>query len=60
MVQEALKRKEIRHIFTNLSVNTPQVAIELDREKASALNVNINEVFRTMQVTFGNYYIKIL
>lgn len=57
MVQEALKRKEIRHIFTNLSVNTPQVAIELDREKASALNVNINEVFRTMQVTFGNYYI---
>lgn len=56
MVQEALKRKEIRHIFTKLSVNTPQVAIELDREKASALNVNINEVFRTMQVTFGNYY----
>lgn len=57
MVQEALKRKEIRHIFTSLSVNTPQVAIELDREKTSALNININEVFRTMQVTFGNYYV---
>ena len=41
MVQEALKRKEIRHIFTNLSVNTPQVAIELDREKACLLLMSI-------------------
>ena len=57
IVQEASQHKEIQRIFTNLSVNTPQVAIELDREKAAALNVNINEVFRTMQVTFGSYYI---
>ncbi|MDE7216542.1 MAG: efflux RND transporter permease subunit, partial [Helicobacter sp.] len=57
MVQEALKRKEIRNAFTSLSVNTPQVSVYLDREKAAALNVNIYDVFRTMQVTFGNYYI---
>ena len=57
IVQEASQHKEIQRIFTNLSVNTPQVAIELDREKAAALNVNINEIFRTMQVTFGSYYI---
>lgn len=57
MVQEALKRKEIRNAFTSLSVNTPQVSVSLDREKAAALNVNIYDVFRTMQVTFGSYYI---
>ena len=57
MVQEALKRKEIRHAFTNLAIDTPQVTLDLDREKAASLNVNINDVFRTMQVTFGSYYI---
>ena len=57
MVQEALKRKEIRNAFTSIAVNTPQVSVYLDREKAAALNVNIYDIFRTMQVTFGSYYI---
>lgn len=57
IVQAALKRKEIRNAFTSIAVDIPQIAVHLDREKAAALNVNIFDVFRTMQVTFGNYYI---
>ncbi|TLD85968.1 multidrug efflux RND transporter permease subunit [Helicobacter sp. MIT 05-5294] len=57
VVQELLKRKEIRYAFTSIAVDTPQIAVHLDREKAAALNVNIFDVFATMQVTFGSYYI---
>lgn len=57
LIEKSLQRPEIGNIFTSLAVNTPQYEVTLDREKASALNVNINDVFRTMQVTFGSYYV---
>ncbi len=57
LLEKVNKRKEIKMAFTSLSVDTPQYEVILNREKASALNVNINDVFRTMQVTFGNYYV---
>ena len=57
LIEKSLQRPEIGNIFTSLAINTPQYEVTLDREKASALNVNINDVFRTMQVTFGSYYV---
>lgn len=57
VVQKALERPEISNAFTSLAVDTPQYEVYLNREKASAMNVPINDVFRTMQVTFGSYYI---
>ena len=57
IVQKALKRPEISNAFTSLAVDTPQYEVILNREKASSMNININDVFRTMQVTFGSYYI---
>ncbi|MCE3039095.1 efflux RND transporter permease subunit [Helicobacter anatolicus] len=57
IVEEASKRPEFQRVFTNISVDTPQYEIFLNRENATALNVNINDVFTTMQLTFGNYYV---
>lgn len=57
LVERASERPEFSRIFTSLSVETPQYEISLNREAASALGVNINDVFRTMQVTFGSYYV---
>lgn len=42
---------------TTFSVSTPQYNIELDREKAKALNVPINQIYSVMQATFGSLYV---
>lgn len=56
LVSEINKRDEITAARTLLSANIPQYRITLDREKAKAMGVNVNDVFTTMQSTFGNYY----
>lgn len=57
VVAAASKRPELANVRTTLSVRMPQYYIELDREKAKALNVPVDTVFTTMQSTFGSYYI---
>ncbi len=57
MVQKAKERPEFSNAVSSFSANTPQYEVSLNREMAAALNVNINDVFRTMQVTFGSYYV---
>ncbi len=56
LTSELLKRPEISMARTLLDSNIPQYRITLDRDKAKALNVNVDDVFSTMQSTFGNYY----
>ena len=56
-IAEALKRKELSNVRTTFSVSTPQYRIDLDREKARALNVSINAIYAVMQSTFGNVYV---
>lgn len=56
LVSELAKRPEISMARTLLDANIPQYRIMLDRDKAKALNVNVDDVFSTMQSTFGNYY----
>ena len=42
---------------TTFSADVPQLFIELDREKAKTYGVPINDVFDTMQSTFGELYV---
>ncbi|MDO8330089.1 MAG: multidrug efflux RND transporter permease subunit [Fluviicoccus sp.] len=37
--------------------NTPQLHVEVDREKAKALGVDIDDAFNTMAATLGTYYV---
>ncbi len=53
----AARRPELQGVSTTFSVNSPQLFVELDREKARTLGVNVSEVFSTLQSTFGSYYI---
>ncbi|MBQ8437073.1 MAG: efflux RND transporter permease subunit [Alphaproteobacteria bacterium] len=47
----------LSNVRTTFSVSTPQYNIELDREKAKALNVPINQIYSVMQSTFGSLYV---
>lgn len=53
----AAKRPELAGVNTTFNANVPQYYIDLDRTKARALGVAINDVFTAMQSTFGSYYV---
>src|ERR671913_108656 len=57
LVEAASKRPELTGVRTTFSTNVPQYRIDLDRDKAKAMNVPINSVFEAMQSTFGNLYV---
>ena len=53
----ARKRPELVGVFTPFSARVPQLKFELDRTKARRLDVPINDVFSTLQVNLGAYYV---
>ncbi len=57
LIAEASKNPALSNVRTTFSVSTPQYNIELDREKAKALNVPINQIYAVMQSTFGSLYV---
>ncbi|HLS80071.1 MAG TPA: efflux RND transporter permease subunit, partial [Steroidobacter sp.] len=56
-VQAASQRPELAGVTTTFSASVPQMRIDLDREKAMSLGVPVNEVFDTLQSTFGALYV---
>lgn len=57
LVAAAAKRPEIGRLNTTFSMRSPQLDVQLDREKAKAMGVPVSRVFETMQATFGTYYV---
>lgn len=53
----AAKRPEIARISTTFDPATPQVKVELDREKARTLGVPVNTVFATLQTYLSGLYV---
>jgi HAE1 family hydrophobic/amphiphilic exporter-1 len=51
------KRPEIGRISTTFDPSTPQVKIELDREKARTLGVPVDTVFATLQAYLSGLYV---
>jgi len=56
-VAAASQREELAGVTTTFSASVPQMRIDLDREKAMTLGVPVNEVFETLQSTFGALYV---
>ena len=44
-------------VFTQFTANTPQIKLEIDREKLKALNVNFNDAMETLGTYLGSQYI---
>jgi HAE1 family hydrophobic/amphiphilic exporter-1 len=44
-------------VFSGFKANSPQILIEVDRERAKALNVDITEIFSTLSINFGSAYV---
>src|SRR5215831_11232148 len=57
LTTEVAKRPEIGRVTTTFDPGTPQVKVELDREKARTLGVPINSVFATLQTYLSGLYV---
>jgi HAE1 family hydrophobic/amphiphilic exporter-1 len=53
----AAKRPEIGRVSTTFNPATPQVKIEMDREKARTLGVPVDSVFQTLQSYLSGLYV---
>lgn len=54
---EARRSPLLTGIQTQFKINSPQLIIEIDRDKAESMNVNVNDVFNTLQVFMGSMYV---
>ena len=57
VVAEANKRPELSQVRTTLTTDVPRYKLDVDREKAKTLGVPIDQLFATLQATFGSLYV---
>jgi multidrug efflux pump len=57
IIKKANARPELMGVRTTLNTSIPKYKIELDTAKAKAKGVNIDEVYQTLNATFGSYYV---
>jgi HAE1 family hydrophobic/amphiphilic exporter-1 len=47
----------LQSVFTTFRDDTPQLVVNLDREKAKNLNIPLQSIFSTLQVDLGSFYV---
>ncbi len=57
MLSAANQDKRLGRVFSTFTPTTPSYYLDIDRDKAQALGVNINDVFVAMQATLGGIYV---
>jgi hydrophobic/amphiphilic exporter-1 (mainly G- bacteria), HAE1 family len=48
---------ELAGVFSTYAADTPQIYLDIDRDKAQVLSVKISDIFNALQSTLGSYYI---
>jgi HAE1 family hydrophobic/amphiphilic exporter-1 len=57
MIVEANQQPELQNVFSTFAADTPQLYLDLDRNKAETLGVKIDDVFTALQGTLGGLYV---
>ena len=57
IVDKANASPGLQGVFNSLRANTPWLHLDIDRTKCMALGVSTNDVFNTLQVYLGSYYV---
>ena len=48
---------ELAGVFSTYAADTPQIYLDIDRDKAQVLGVKITDMFSALQSTLGSYYV---
>ncbi len=57
VIAKAATTPELAGVFSSFSVNVPQVFLDVDRQKAKTLGVDLASVYQALQVHLGSYYV---
>ncbi len=57
MIFSANQREDLAYAFSTFRANVPQYYLEVDRNKAKAMGIQLSDVFLTLQAQLGSYYI---
>lgn len=57
LMGQSLQNPNLAGVFTTFSANSPQVYLQIDRQKASILNVPIPNIFETLRINLGAAYV---
>ncbi len=57
LVFTANQQPELSNVFSTFAANTPQLYLEIDRNKAQTLGVSVSDIFQALQATLGGYYV---
>jgi HAE1 family hydrophobic/amphiphilic exporter-1 len=53
----ANSQPELAGVFSTYAADTPQIYLDIDRDKAQILGVKISDIFAALQSTLGSYYV---
>jgi len=53
----ANQQPELAAVFSTFAADTPQIYLDIDRDKAQVLGIRISDVFNALQATLGGYYV---
>ena len=57
IVEKANAQPALARVFTTFKARTPQLYIDIDREKAKQMGVALSDVFDTLNVNMGSVYV---
>jgi HAE1 family hydrophobic/amphiphilic exporter-1 len=57
MMGAAAKDPRLTGVFTQFRNNSPQVQVDVDRNKAKAIGISLSDIFQTMEVELGSLYV---
>ncbi|MBN4005044.1 efflux RND transporter permease subunit [Nostoc sp. LPT] len=57
LIGAANKNPVLQRVFTQFTADTPQFDIQVNRNQAKALNVELNDIFGTLQSYLGSQYV---
>jgi multidrug efflux pump len=57
LADKGRKLPGIAGLFSSFRANAPQLYIDIDRTKCKTMNVSLNDVFNTLQVYMGGFYV---
>jgi HAE1 family hydrophobic/amphiphilic exporter-1 len=57
LIFQANQQPELSSVFSTYNANTPQVYLDIDRNKAQILGVAVSDIFQALQATMGGYFV---
>ena len=57
IVEAGQRNPSFTGLFTSFGVTQPQLFVDIDREKAKAIGVSLQEVYTTLQAYLGSTYV---